>query len=385
MMTFADLGMGNGLLNTIAAAYGRDDTQAIRRLVSSGVAALSVIAALALGLFAVSYHFLPWSRIFNVQSALARQEAGPSAAVFFLFFALALPVNVVQRVQTGLQQSFRASLWQCSGSVLSLAAVLLAIHLQAGLPWLVAALVGTSMIAALANNAVFFGRAMREVSPHWRFVSMEHSSQIAKVGAQFVILQLIVSACLGSDNLIIAQLLGASAVAVYAVPAKLFVLINGVIMIALGPLWPAYGEAIARGDFAWVRKTLRHSFLFSVAYAGVVAACIVVAGSWLIRLWVHGAVSPPVALLVAMGVWATIEAGGNAVGVFLNGAGILRPQIIFASVMGVVSLALKIFWVPRFGVAGICWATVVAYLLTTAAPAAYVVRRYLKSIRPLPA
>src|ERR1700692_3845800 len=40
MANFADFGIGNGLLNAVADAYGKDDYERIRRAVSSGFAVL---------------------------------------------------------------------------------------------------------------------------------------------------------------------------------------------------------------------------------------------------------------------------------------------------------------------------------------------------------
>ena len=53
-------------------------------------------------------------------------------------------------------------------------------------------------------------------------------------------------------------------------PAQMFGLISTVLAMALSPLWPAYGEAIARGDHDWVKQTLYRSIILSVG----VAACL---------------------------------------------------------------------------------------------------------------
>ena len=155
MLSFADLGMGNGLLNAVAEANGRDDRAAIRGLVSSAYAALTAVAV-AMGIIAATvYPFVPWPKLFNVQSELATNEAGPAMAGFPACFALSIPFGVVQRVQTGLQQGFRSGLWQCGASLLSLAALLAAIRMEAGLPVLVLALLAAPL-AINAANAAFF-------------------------------------------------------------------------------------------------------------------------------------------------------------------------------------------------------------------------------------
>jgi len=62
-----------------------------------------------------------------------------------------------------------------------------------------------------------------------------------------------------SDNIVIAQIIGAAAVAVYAIPQKMFSFIEVVASMAVSPLWPAYGEALARGDVRWIRNTFAYT------------------------------------------------------------------------------------------------------------------------------
>src|ERR1700720_3547426 len=52
MLSFADLGIGNGLLTAVASAYGRDNRQEINRYVSSSFLVLTIIAMTILVLFA---------------------------------------------------------------------------------------------------------------------------------------------------------------------------------------------------------------------------------------------------------------------------------------------------------------------------------------------
>ena len=105
MLSFADLGIGNGLLNAVAAAYGRDDRQEIRRYVSSGFFVLTIIAIMILVLFAAVYRHVSWFEIFNVQSSVARREAGPALAVVIICIALGVPVSIVHQ---------RSARWGCS-------------------------------------------------------------------------------------------------------------------------------------------------------------------------------------------------------------------------------------------------------------------------------
>lgn len=368
LLAFADLGIANGVLSEVAAAHGRDDRAAVQRIVSSGFFLLSAIAVALLALFAGAYFWVPWHRVFNVQSELARAEAGPALAVFVACFAAAIPLAVVQRVQLGLQQGFTASLWQCVGSLCGLAGVLLAISLQGGLPWLVLSMAGVPLLAALLNSLHFYGSAQPDLRPRLAFISRQAARRVAGSGALFFVLQVTVALAYTSDSLVIAQLLGAPAVAAYAVPEKLFSLISLALAMVLAPLWPAYGEAIARGDGAWVRRTLKHSIWLAAGVAGAGSLLLLAFGPAILHLWVGEAIAPPMLLLVALAVWKVMEAMGSAVAMFLNGARVVTLQVVVASTTALAAIGLKFLLVPSVGIAGAVWATVIAYVIFAAIP-----------------
>ncbi len=377
LLSFADLGMGNGILNAIAQANGQDDRQAMRAIVSSGYFILSLISVTILAGLAVAYPYVNWAAIFNVHSEQAIAEAGPALAVFVACFAIAIPLGVVQRVQIGLQQGFGNSIWQCFGSIFGLIGILVTVHFQLGLPWLVLALAGAPLVASLANSIVLFGFWRPDLLPKFGLVSRHRISAIARIGMLFVVLQIVQAVTANSDNLIIAQFLGASAVSSYAVPAQLFGVIGAVISMALQPLWPAYGEALARGDSAWVRRTFLRSLKIAIITAFTLASLLVISGREVVWYWTHGAIAPPLQLLLGFGVWKLIEAGSIAVAMYLNGTNVIRFQIGMALVSGLAALALKLVLISRLGVSGAIWATVIAYSLFVCLPTFVFIKRRL--------
>jgi O-antigen/teichoic acid export membrane protein len=380
ILAFADFGIGNGVLNAVAKAHGADDAHAVRVCVSSGYFILSGVALALLALLAVSYALVPWPALFNVQNDVARREVGPAVAVFVACFALAVPLGIVQRVQMGLQRSFLASLWQCVASVLGLVGVIVAIHQQAGLPWLVLAFFGAPLIAGALNTLVFFGRSNRELAPRRGLVSSLAAVDLLRSGALFFVLQLVVGIAYASDSFVITHVLGPAAVADYAVPERLFSLVTMALGLFLAPLWPAYGEAIARGDTAWVRRTLLRSTTTAVLVSAVCCCALVLLGPTLIKLWVGSAIQAPLGLLLGLALWKVIEAGGTALAVFLNGAHVVRSQVILASLTAGSALALKVLLVGRLGVSGAVWATICAYLVFTAVPIALLIPRILRGL-----
>ena len=66
-------------------------------------------------------------------------------------------------------------------------------------------------------------------------------------------------------------------------------------------------------------------------------------------------------LLAANSVWLVLIGAGNALGMLLNGAGIVRLQIGAALGYSVLAFLLKLVLPHYLGAAGIVWATVIGY------------------------
>jgi O-antigen/teichoic acid export membrane protein len=147
-----------------------------------------------------------------------------------------------------------------------------------------------------------------------------------------------------------------------------------------GPLWPAYGEAMARGDIPWVKRTLIRSLVITFFVAGIPSLFFVIWGPWIIRLWVGSGITVPFLLLLGLGTWTTISAVGNALAMFFNGANILRLQVICGLIMALCALAAKIWLAQTIGLPGIIWGTVIAYLFCCALPFAIYTPRLLYNL-----
>ncbi|MCW1843779.1 lipopolysaccharide biosynthesis protein [Prosthecomicrobium hirschii] len=378
ILGFLDLGVGNGVLTLTARLSGQDDLGGMRQVVSSAVAVLSGFALLFAGAFLLVYPRVDWFRIFNVSSELARSEAGPAIAVFAACFLASFPMSVAQKVQTGLQQGFTVGLWQACGSTLGLLAVLGVIHLEGGLPWLVAALFGVPQAAVAMNALYFFVFRRPDLRPSLRWARRSVMVKVLSTGLLFLVLQLVVAVTYSSDSVIIAQMQGPAAVASYAVPEKMFAVVSSVLALLTMPLWPAFGEALTRGDRDWVARMLTRSIMINVVLAGVASSVLVVAGPWLISAWVGQAFNPSLLLLAGFAVWKVCEAGGTPIAMLLNGAHVVAPQIMFATLTALVAVGMKLLLIGHIGVAGAIWATSIAYLPCSCIPSWMIARRSLR-------
>ncbi len=373
-----DLGIGNGLTTLISTASGREDRDEIRALVSTGIAISVGLAMLLCVLIAVTFPIIPWAAVVNVGSPIAAAEAGPAVAALAVCFALGIPLGLVSRIHQGFQEGYIASAWMIAGNVLSLALLILALLSGASLPVLVLAIAGGPLIAAALNGAVLFVRHRPWLRPAMARMHMQRARILLGTGTLFVVLQLSLVVGYQSDNVVIAQIMGAGAVPNYAVPMKVFMVVPILLSFVLTPLWPAYGEALARRDAPWVARTLRRSMLLAVAVNVPVALVLLAFAPAILSFWVGGAIIPSPILLISLAIWAVLNSLNGPLSMLLMGSSAIRLAAVTSVFMAIANITISIVLVSRFGVVGAIIGSIVAQIVFILIPWGVYARRLLK-------
>ena len=376
VLQFSDLGLGNGVVTMIAELQGSDSRDRIRVLVSSALALLVASGAAVLALAALAARFVDWPRLFHLSEQVGH-EAAPAVAVYLACLGLGVPLGLVTHVQNGLQEGFVANLWAAAGAAVGLGAVVVAALLEAPVLGLVAAGAVPPLVALAVNSVHFFGLRHPDLRPSLASVRLATSMSLLRLGGLFFVLQVAVAVAYSSDNLVIGAVRGAEEVTAYSVPFRLFAFFPMVVALVVSPLWPAYGEAIARRDLGWVRRTLSRSL---AAVAGVTVPCcvlLIVAGPQLVEVWTAGRVHAGRFLLAGLALWAVLGSLGGAAAMLLNAARQVRLQVVTAVVMAVANVALTIVFVRAIGPAGAVWATLVSYVVCVVVPFAVRIPRLL--------
>jgi O-antigen/teichoic acid export membrane protein len=381
IFSFADLGIGNGLVSILADAVGRNDRDRAQAAVASALAMLGAIAVILVVGAGMAYPLVNWAGIFNVHSPTAVQEAGPALLVVLLCFALNLPLGVVARVENGLQNGFVQNLWVAGGSLCSLAGLLVAIAARSGLPLLVFAVSAGPLISALGNGIQLFARHPW-LRPSIASCQRQTMRRLLSTGLFFFAIQASMTIAYQSANLVIAHLMGAAAVPAYAVPARMFMIVAGLLSIVMGPLWPAYTDAIARGDPDWVSRAFRRSCAGSLAATLPIALAMVVFGNTILRIWVGPNLQAPLWLLVLFGTHCLMTSYLYPVAMLLNGLGEIRFQAVAMAAMALSNIAMSVLLVMRIGILGAIAGTVIAETVFLIMPLSWRVRRVLQQTRP---
>lgn len=380
LLEFADLGLGNGLLNVVASAGARGRHEELRKYVSSASYMLLAIAALGAAAFYTMSPWLPWDRVFSAQSAGLIPDARRACAAFVACFALSLPLGIVRRVQMGFQEGFASNLWQCLASVLSLGTLLAAIRLSAGLPVLVLCLMGAPAVALALNWIVEFQFHRRWLMPSMRLFEWTAGARLMRDGLLFLTLQIGSLSLSAADPLIAASYLGLSGAGDFAVAQRLFTILFAMQSMWLMPLWPAYGEAVARGDRNWVRRTLFRTTAAAVAFSALACTVLLAFRETIFSLWLHRSWAPPLSLCLPLALCTVALSAGLATSMYLNGINAIREQAGVAVILTVVVIGLKIWFCQLFGAAGIPWGMFLGYTAIMTPFLIVLIRRRLRAV-----
>ncbi|MEA2755929.1 MAG: hypothetical protein QOJ54_2218 [Aliidongia sp.] len=382
IMALADLGIGNGLINTMAGTMARDDTVAARRASTSSFAAVAAMAALLLLGLAVSWRAVDWAGLFNVTGSAAAADAAPATLAYLACCLALLPLTLVSRLRAGLQESFASSGWEAGGVAAALLGFVLAIYLHRGMTLLLIAIGLPPVIAGIGNGiSLLYGQPW--LRPRWRDIDFAALRPVLRLGLLYFVLMAATALANAADSIVAIRMFGPEAAGMIGISGKIFGAGQALVLAALTPLWPAFSEALARRDVAWVRRTLLLALAAGAGGGGLVAVGLAIVTNPAVHLWVGPGITVPPSLLIANALWLTLIGTGNAFGMLLNGAGIVRLQIVAALSYSGLAFALKLYLPHYFDAAGIVWATVIAYggiVVPLYARAAF---RHVRVVRPV--
>jgi O-antigen/teichoic acid export membrane protein len=172
------------------------------------------------------------------------------------------------------------------------------------------------------------------------------------IGIQFFLLQLSGILLFACANLLISHQFGPQEVTPYNIAYRYFSVLPMAMAIILSPMWSASTDAYAKGDVAWIRRTMRgiHKILL-LAYIAI--ALMILASNFIYRIWLGSEIEIPFKLSMAIGIYIAILISSISYSNFLNGLGKLRLQTINTVTVALLFFPLCSFLGSKLGIVGI--------------------------------
>ncbi|MFG3700184.1 lipopolysaccharide biosynthesis protein [Micromonospora sp. NPDC047620] len=379
MALFADFGLGNGLLTRLARLYTAGDRSAAAREIASAYALLGCLAAVLLGVLAATVQIVPWSALLNVTHPDVARDARAVVLLCFGSFLVNIPLALIQRVQYAHQQVAQSNLWQAVGSLVSAGLVVAGAVADVDPVLLIAGAVLAVPLMNAANTLCYFAWQNPDLRPRPRYVRGLAVRGLLRLGLRFFVISVLSSVILNVDGFLVGRVLGMTSAANYAVVMRVFSVLALFVTLVNLPLWPANGEALARGDVTWVRRNTRRMSCLSAVVVALPGLGLVLFGNDVLRFWIRSEelAHVPVPLLVALAVYSVLIAVASPIFMVQNSIGLLRPQFVGWLACLAVAIPLKVFLAGRIGLSGVAVASVVSYGATVFPAAVVGYRRAL--------
>jgi O-antigen/teichoic acid export membrane protein len=379
VLSFADFGVGNALLTRSAYANAQSPGQ-LAKVFLHGMLALTGIGIAIYVLISALLRPELVATLIKVDSSAVSREVFSAIQLFFIIFCLSIPCSGIAKTLMGLQCGGQVHVARGAASLASLILLYFAAQDHAEMPVLLLVTYGLQSIAPLFLIPVLIKKGALSFAALQQFrIEPDLCGRLLKSGGGFLFLQVGTMLATGIDALLVSATLGAAEVARLAIVQRLYQWVCAPMAVLTGPLWGAYADASAHGDKAFVRRTLARSLCLVLGLSAAGSCLIFAMSSWVIDVWIKGAVTLPYGLVFAMAVWVIMDSVGAAFAAFLNGVNEIRAQILSVSILCLLAVPIKLFLLDRLGVTGVIWGTIIAYTIATIVFYGVVFKRLLLS------
>ena len=347
---FFDLGIGNGLRNSLVDSFTNGRTERAQQQISTAYLLIGLVSVLLMAVGLIAAPLLKWNVLLNIQEEVVSPAVlALSVRNVFVGVTIHFFLKLISSVIYALQKSALNHLLSLSGSILRLAFVLLAPSkdAEANLLMLSQAYVFLACLPYLAATVAVFATKLREVRPRVSCFRWGAVREIAGVGGIFFVCQLLYMLLVNTNDFCIAYFTDPANTTEYNIYFKLFSLAGTLAQVALTPVWSAVTKAFLEKSYAWLRQLYRKCLLcMPVILSGqLLLVCIL---QPVVNLWLGSktiAVRYDYALIFAL--WGTLFTLQNVLSTFVCGLGRLKLQLGFYA-GGVVLKYLFLIVVYRY-------------------------------------
>jgi len=363
LAAFMDFGIGNSLLTRLATYHGRFEEAAARRSIGAAYRILGLVSLAGFGLLLAGWALV----LFWPGRTVGMTEGnGTLIVVMLLLFLAGLPLSIVYRVLYAHQQMALYNLLQIASSVFSVIFTFSAIRVELS-ALAVAAVFGAVPIGFMLATTLWYFATFPKYRPRgWDFGHGSEGRDLFRLGLGHLGLGILTAVGMNIDIPLILYTLGSDAVTAYALPSRIGTLLLVVVVTVFMPLWSFNGVAMARHEYAWVRRnTFRMSLAGGLAIAGIGAA-LTFGIDLIMQLWVGKAFQDQGLIIAAMTVATTVIAVTSPYNMVLNAAGKVNIQIWGWGAFVGLSVIGKVLLIPVFGAWVVSIITAIAYVVCIA-------------------
>jgi len=359
-----DIGLGNGLRNTIPGMLARGDVYAAKKAVSSSYAALALYIALLIGAFLLICPHIDWLNVLNSPTSDA-SEIRNLARVVFIAFCVQFLLGLIYSILFAFQMPALQSFLTFSSQIFTFIALVIQVYVFKVSSVFQIGAVNCLMppCVLLLGSIVLFNTKLKDVAPSFKLIELKSVSNILSLGVKFFVLQVITIILFQANNIIITRVVGPESVVEYSMAFKYISVLTMVFNIIITPIWSATTDAYVRSDFTWIRKTLKVSK--KICYLTITIGLIMtIFSKFAYSLWLGNSsiyISYTTTGLVFLSI--SFELLYKVYGTIINGTGKVYAQMVITSFIAICYIPLALILGRLIGLPGVLIANSIVFLL----------------------
>lgn len=333
-----DIGLGNGLRNSLATHMAHKNTKEARVVVSSTVAMLCCIM---LPIVFILLFLLDNSDIYvflNVDSEIIPDlRVALMSAVTLV--CLTFVMKFINNVFMGMQMPAISNLIMTLGQTLAFVSTWLLLQMHCA-SFFNVVLVNTAaplFVYVLAYPYTFWIK-FPQLKPNFKDINLVSALKLGNLGVKFFWLQIAGLVQFMTANILISKFFTPEMVTPYQISYRYMSLVLVVFTIVCAPFWNATTDAYERGDIEWIKNANRKMNIIILLV--FICLCLMVIGSpWIYDLWIGENSIVSLDMTIMMAFYLFLLVLSLRYSCFLNGIGALRLQN-YMTVMAVIFIPL---------------------------------------------
>ena len=359
-----DLGISHGYRNKLAIALSKNNFVLARELTTTAYFIIGIISSLLCVLSLLVIPSLNWNMLLNVDT-ISNKELIRIIQIVTVSFSLKLLLKSLGSIFQAKQLPALKSLYETLAKALVLVGVLILVkNYDENLSFYVIVSSAIPVILLFILSFYFFWGEYSYLKPSFKYLKKERIKDITGLGIKFFILQLGAAMLFLSDNMIISHLYSPSEVTPYMISKKYFSIGFVVFAIVAAPYWSAFTEAYEKGEFGWIKNSIKILNKFWIfAFASAIVMLFVFYP--FLKFWVGDDFEVPILLAFQWAIFVVLQSKNNIYTLFLNGTGKITMQLITVLITIVLNIPLSIYFAKylSLGTSGVLLATNCSLLL----------------------
>lgn len=359
-----DVGLGNGLRNTLPKMLAENDFMGAKKAISSSYAALALYVGLLIGVFLLVSPFVDWLNVLNSPTSNVHEING-LATVVFIAFCLQFLLGLIYSILFAYQMPALQSILTFGSQGLTFIALVIQVYVFNITSVFQIGAVNCIMPPALLLIAsiILFVTKLKNVSPTYKLIDLRSVSGILSLGVKFFVLQIITIVLFQANSIIITRVVSPEAVVEYNMAFKYISVLTMVFNIIITPVWSATTDAYVRSDFDWIRKTLSISrkVCFLIIGVGFIMALF---SKHVYALWLgKDSIDISYTTTAFVLLYISFEMLYKVYGTIINGTGKVFAQMVITGVIAICYVPLAVTLGRKFGLSGVLFANSLVFLL----------------------